>query len=76
MAELLVEKSGGIVLLTLNRPEKRNALNDALIRSLANALVDAGNDENLRAIMIRGGRQRFLFGGGPFVDAEDRRGVV
>ena len=38
----------------LNRPAKRNALNDELISALKDALREADADENLRAIVIRG----------------------
>ena len=38
----------------MNRPEKRNALNDALIGDLKTALREADKDENLRSIIIKG----------------------
>jgi len=62
MAELLIETNGPIRLLTLNRPEKRNALNGTLISALKTALRDADEDEDLRAIVIRGAGQDFCSG--------------
>jgi methylglutaconyl-CoA hydratase len=46
----------------LNRPEKRNALNDELIKDLKDALRQAGDDESLRAIVIRGAGADFCSG--------------
>jgi methylglutaconyl-CoA hydratase len=46
----------------LNRPEKRNALNDALISALKTALEEANEDETLRAVVIRGAGKDFCSG--------------
>jgi methylglutaconyl-CoA hydratase len=46
----------------LNRPEKRNALNEALVNSLKNAIREADADENLRAIVIKGAGKDFCSG--------------
>lgn len=62
MAEILVADQGAIRILTLNRPEKRNALNDALIDALKDAIRDADNDDVLRAIVIRGAGKDFCSG--------------
>lgn len=62
MDELLIADDGSIRYLTLNRPEKRNALNDALIGALKSALTDVGSDESLRAVVIRGAGEDFCSG--------------
>lgn len=62
MAELIIENSGTIRILTLNRPEKRNALNDGLISELKAALRNADADDSLRAIVIRGAGKDFCSG--------------
>ena len=62
MPELLISDRDSVRTLTLNRPDKRNALNDALIGSLAEALTAAGDDESLRAIVIRGAGNDFCSG--------------
>ncbi len=62
MSELLFEIEGSIATLTLNRPEKRNALNDALINSLKDALQKADQDQTLRAIIIKGAGADFCSG--------------
>lgn len=62
MPDLLVSESGPIRILTLNRPEKRNALNDALINALKDAIRAADGDDSLRAIVIRGAGKDFCSG--------------
>ena len=53
MFEVLIKDNDGVRTLTLNRPNKRNALNDELIAALKNALRDADSDDRIRAIIIR-----------------------
>ena len=62
MTEILTEKENSILTVTLNRPEKRNALNDPLINSLKAELRRADADESLRAIVIRGAGKDFCSG--------------
>jgi methylglutaconyl-CoA hydratase len=62
MSEILRENRSKVVFLTLNRPEKRNALNDGLINSLKKALVEADRDENLSAVVIKGAGKDFCSG--------------
>jgi len=62
MTELLIETKGTVRTLTLNRPEKRNALNDALVAALKGALKEADRDENLRSIVMRGAGKDFCSG--------------
>ena len=62
MTELIQSKENSILTLTLNRPEKRNALNDGLIDSLKSALNDTNSDSDLRAIVIKGAGKDFCSG--------------
>jgi methylglutaconyl-CoA hydratase len=62
MPELLTSQSEGVLTLTLNRPEKRNALNDELIAALKAALQDADQDKSLRCVVIRGAGKDFCSG--------------
>lgn len=59
---VLYAVADAIATITLNRPEKRNALNDELIQSLAQALKSAGNDSAVRAIVITGAGSDFCSG--------------
>jgi len=60
---VLVERTEGVVTLRLNRPEKLNALNVELGRALAQALVHAGDDKTVRAIVLTGAGRAFCAGG-------------
>lgn len=62
MSELIYEVEGRIAYLTMNRPDKRNALNDALISELKEAFRRADADENLRAVVLRGAGKDFCSG--------------
>lgn len=62
MSETIYEIRDSIATITLNRPEKRNALNDALVTSLKERLRTADSDDNLRAIVIRGAGKDFCSG--------------
>jgi methylglutaconyl-CoA hydratase len=62
MSEILTAQENTIFTVILNRPEKRNALNDALINDLKNALREADKNETLRAIVIKGAGKDFCSG--------------
>ena len=62
MSEIISKQENSILTVTLNRPDKRNALNDTLINSLKDALREADRDENLRAVVIRGAGKDFCSG--------------
>jgi methylglutaconyl-CoA hydratase len=62
MPELLVSTEGAIRYLTLNRPDKRNALNDTLVSALKDALHEADHDHSVRAIVIQGAGSDFCSG--------------
>jgi len=53
---------GGILTLTLNRPEKRNALDRATLDALHGALEQADLDTNVRVVAIRGEGKDFCAG--------------
>ena len=62
MNSLLVTNQGAVRTLTLNRPDKRNALNAEVVSALKSALRDADTDEALRAIVINGAGKDFCSG--------------
>ena len=59
---LIAERRDAILLLTLNRPEKRNALHPDLIAELANMLASAAKDETLNVVVITGAGNTFSAG--------------
>jgi methylglutaconyl-CoA hydratase len=52
----------GIARITLNRPEKRNALSPELIAELSAALADSARDANVRVVILTGAGQDFCSG--------------
>ncbi len=61
-APVLYAVEGSVALITLNRPDKRNALNDDIIDGLKRALRDADEREGVRAIVIMGAGTDFCSG--------------
>ncbi|OBC11344.1 enoyl-CoA hydratase [Mycobacterium sp. 852013-50091_SCH5140682] len=50
----LVEKRGNVLLITINRPEARNAVNSSVSIAVGDALEQAQNDPEIRAVVITG----------------------
>ncbi len=63
MAELVrSERRGSVALLTLNRPEALNALNEGLLRELLGAVDAVGRDARARALVVTGEGRAFAAG--------------
>ena len=60
---LLERTDGALRVLSMNRPERRNALNAALCERLVHALRDAAEDVDLGAVLLRGEGAAFCVGG-------------
>ncbi len=54
MSDLLIHRHGRVLQLTLNRPQARNALNNALLTQIAEALEAAAVDDSVGVCVIRG----------------------
>src|SRR5450759_3992836 len=59
---ILVERRDGYRVVTLNRPERRNAFNEAMLLALRQAIDEAEGDVNCRALMITGAGRGFCAG--------------
>jgi 2-(1,2-epoxy-1,2-dihydrophenyl)acetyl-CoA isomerase len=59
---ILCEQRAGYRVITLNRPDKLNAFNEAMHVALRDALADAEADENCRALLITGAGRGFCAG--------------
>jgi enoyl-CoA hydratase len=59
---IVVETRGRVGLITLNRPKQLNALNDALMDELENALTDYDRDDAIGAIVLLGSEKAFAAG--------------
>lgn len=61
-APLSVAREGGVLTLTLNRPDKRNALSSALVEALHGALESADLDPEVRVVVLTGAGSDFCAG--------------
>ncbi len=60
---IIADRDDGIRVLTLNDPDRRNALSDVLRASLRDALAEAGDDARVRAVVLTGAGGCFCSGG-------------
>ena len=60
---ILVERDEPIAILTINRPDKRNALNWALVAELADKLEELDRDDAIRCMVLTGAGDRAFAGG-------------
>jgi len=56
------QTGGGVARITLNRPEKRNALNEEAISEISYAIAQSGQDPEVRVVLIAGAGQDFCSG--------------
>src|SRR6059036_3960762 len=61
--QIKVTEAEGIVTITLNRPDRLNALVGHMRRDLAEALEEAGSDPHVRVVVINGQGRAFCAGG-------------
>jgi 2-(1,2-epoxy-1,2-dihydrophenyl)acetyl-CoA isomerase len=59
---VLVEREGGVAIVTLNRPERLNSFNIEMHAALARALDDLATDDTCRAVLITGAGRGFCAG--------------
>jgi enoyl-CoA hydratase len=85
MNEVLTERRGGVLLITLNRPEARNAVNLALAEGVAAALDELDADDELRVgVLVGAGKgfsagmdlKAFVAGERPYVDDRGFAGIT
>ncbi|MBA3716246.1 MAG: enoyl-CoA hydratase/isomerase family protein, partial [Pyrinomonadaceae bacterium] len=61
-SQVLLTMEGAVAFVTLNRPEKRNALSDAVVNELKRALRAADNERTVRVVVITGAGVDFSSG--------------
>lgn len=76
MSDILVNRTGAVTELVMNRPDKRNALTRAMYTALADALDAATNDPEVRVVLISGAGGAFTAGNdlGDFLAGEAAHG--
>ncbi len=82
-ADLLHEADGGIATITLNRPDRLNAISGPMLESLSRALRDADRDRDVRVIVLTGAGRGFCAGldlkdltAGTGIGADDGAGLA
>jgi enoyl-CoA hydratase/crotonobetainyl-CoA hydratase len=61
--EVLSELTNNVLVITLNRPEAGNSLNGALSEGLSNALTEAAENDDVRAIVVTGAGEKIFCAG-------------
>ncbi len=62
MSDVRAERDGAVVTLTLDRPDRRNALDPSLLTSLADAMDDLSGDDTVRIVVLTGAGSAFSAG--------------
>ncbi|MGE0226800.1 MAG: enoyl-CoA hydratase/isomerase family protein [Acetobacteraceae bacterium] len=63
MNEVLTEKRGQALWIIINREERRNAMNDAVVSGISAGLAEAANDPSIRAVVLTGAGTRAFCAG-------------
>jgi 2-(1,2-epoxy-1,2-dihydrophenyl)acetyl-CoA isomerase len=61
--DLLARRDAGVLVVTLNRPERRNALSDDMLEALARVLAAAETDDDVGCVVLTGAGGAFCAGG-------------
>jgi 2-(1,2-epoxy-1,2-dihydrophenyl)acetyl-CoA isomerase len=69
MSELIITTQNGVRTLTLNRPDRLNAINPALHSQIEHAVMEASMDDEVRVVVITGSGRGFCAG----LDLVDRK---
>ena len=70
---VLVARDGAIVTVTLNRPERRNALDKAMIDALHRVLDELAEDDTIGALILTGAGDKAFAAGADIAQLRDRR---
>ena len=60
--EILIARESGVLTITINRPERKNALTPAMYQTMADELAAAQEDAAVRAVLVRGHAEIFTAG--------------
>lgn len=60
--QILIDTQNRVTTVTINRPEKRGAINQAMYAAMADALIQYGHDDDVRAFVITGTGEYFTSG--------------
>ena len=74
--DLLFERTDGVVLVTLNRPERLNAISPRLVHELLDVVETTQHDDETKVLVITGAGRGFCAGADLAATAEDRAADV
>ena len=60
--DILVHREAGVLTLTFNRPDKKNAITAAMYATMADAIESADADADVRVVVIQGSAEIFTAG--------------
>jgi len=66
-----IEMDGNVAILTLNRPERHNCLNNTMAEEIADFYTKADEDPNIRCILLTGGTGKGFCGGADLVEWDE-----
>ena len=61
--ELLLEEQDGVLTITINRPHKRNAMNDVVVQGIMQSFDAISDRRDIRAVVLQGAEGHFCSGG-------------
>ena len=73
---IIVEKRGGVAILTINRPDKLNALNNAVHAEGVTALDELRSDDAIRVLVITGSGEKSFIAGADISEFADKTPVT
>src|SRR5882724_11478760 len=62
MSEIVTERTGSILSVQFNRPEKKNALTTSMYETVAQLLNAAAKDDSIRVVLLHGAGDSFSAG--------------
>ena len=62
MADATVEKKDGVARVAMNRPERRNGMNMAMLAGMIDALEEIASDDSIRVVVVTGNGNDFSVG--------------
>ena len=60
--DILIERADGVLTITLNRPDKKNAITAAMYQEMADAFFEAEKDASVRVVLLRANGGSFSAG--------------
>src|SRR5450432_3519918 len=76
MSQLLYEAAGGVARVTINRPERRNAMSYGVMSGLRDAMASARSDETVRVVVLTGAGDKAFCAGADLTGIAENAGAA